>query len=165
MNIDLKNISRSIDKIVTEITIGRDYDRQEQVKISLGEISLTEGDNRSRGQWSLRAYWDGGMTDPEHDSAYILWLPLVGLQLDMIHYGQTILKGFVGGGDSSDFRVPGPDFKIKRLEAAEKCTQCRGKDKHLMLPEGLWLPEENPELLSKLAGRVVEIRIYQPEKK
>lgn len=136
--------------------------------IKLHDISLTQSDRGNRrGSWQLGAYWGDNVTDGEHDSAYILRLELSGVELDMVHYGITTITGVITG-DVSDFHVPPPGYDALIDEHPETiiCKECRKRDKtqlhHVMVPEGYYVPPEQPELYAQMVGRRVEITITRP---
>lgn len=133
------------------------------IKVRETSISQYTG-GRREGAWRLSAYWNGGVTDGEHDLAYILCLDLAGVALDSVHYGTIRIDAWIAGG-SDDFRVPPPDYEqlIRNHPETTLCKECRKRDKtephHLMVPQGFYMPPKQPELFAQLVGRRIEIRM------
>lgn len=150
--IDLRPLCRD-PKILSRVHIWTGFDKSEWLQ--LGQIRLTRRNNPYPGIWELSAYLDQA-TDFEHDSAFALKMDVAGLELDMVLYGQVHLTGWVRADDLDSFRVPGSAAYDPRKHAeATKCTDCKGKDKHWIVP--FYTPPPNPELYDLVRGRRIEI--------
>lgn len=159
--LDLTAISRK--GTATLVTVADDDGMHPWLK--LGEVALTRYDGGSRrGSWRFTAYWNNGVTDQEHDSAYILQLDLGGVELDMVHYSRMSIVAWIAGGRDG-FRVPPPDYAkmLKAHAETTTCKDCRKRDKtmphHLVLPPGFYVPPEQSELYAQMVGRRIEITI------
>lgn len=159
---DFRKLSRSEKEILTTVTLFTDYERTEWIK--LGEISFRESGNRdASGVWSLGAYL-ANATDFEHDSAHLLKMELVGVQLTAVKYGQTRFVGFIRADYEDGFRVPGPDYNPLTHKDAKVCKgtkkdYCKWADNkpHMIVPEGFYVPPANAELFNIVRGRRVEV--------
>ena len=112
------------------------------------------------------AVCDGlGVTDFEHDSAWALRLPLIGLTWDglLVHYHTAHLLAWVDPDDLDGFNVPGPGYDPAKLPGAHKCKdkQCLKNDPtgHIIVPEGNYVPPTNPVLYRQVRGKMLEITI------
>jgi hypothetical protein len=106
----------------------------------------------------LLAYLDAA-TDLEHDSAWILQLPIVGLALRDVHYGTTRLYGWIEADDLGDFRVPRAGYDPRQHPEVRPCNVewCEGPAGHPMVPEHM--PPPNADLHHSMKGRLIEIDI------
>lgn len=157
-NMDFRPLSRNSDKIETTVILYTDHERSEWIK--LGEIQLRERSDPFKGIWSLGAYLLNA-TDPEHDSAHLLKMELVGVTFTAVEYGQTRFEGFIRADEEDSLRVGGPDYDPIKLAKPCKGTPrvCKwGENKpHPMVPEGFYLPPANPALFNIVRGRRVEV--------
>jgi hypothetical protein len=133
------------------------YQRTEWIRC--GEIDLFERDSHHhKGVWQLKAFLDK-VTDFEHDSASAFRFELVGVEFNHITYGGTTLSGWIKAGDPEAFRVsPDPNYNPLLLKGTTKCRQCKGKDSHLIVPEGYYIPPIDEDFYNLCSGRKVEIR-------
>jgi hypothetical protein len=117
-----------------------------------------------------------GACDPEHDTAYALRLPLIGVEFEWADHHQFRFHGYVEPGlDPTDrhntFHVPLPGYDPTTHPKAETCNgkkNCKWGDgkKHVIVPEGFYVPSFNPELYKLVAGkRVVILMGKAPSKK
>lgn len=139
--------------------------------IHCGRIKLQGPDRRGYRPWILSARAREGVTDLEHDSAYIFQIPVVGVELEFIENGWTYLSGWIGG-EPDDLRVPTkPDYDPAKLPGAEICEDCEYRDEsegksHPIVPEGYWAgPPASRKIWEQLVGRKLEIRLGPPLKK
>jgi hypothetical protein len=95
-------------------------------------------------------------TDFEHDSAYALSLPLIGLEFQGVHYHQTQIRAWVGV-NPEHFHVPLPGYDPTKHPKAVVCTNC--PKKHPIVPEGFYFPPFERELFKKIRGREVLIKV------
>jgi len=151
---DLTGVTRP--GVVTSITLDG-YPRSEWIRC--GVVVLQQ---QSRGPWRLGARAKEGVTDFEHDSAWIFQLPLVGVSLDMIDMGTVFVTGYIAG-DMGDFRVPAAgDYNPAQHPEASLCRgeHC-GMGAHPIVPEDLWAgPPADEKFWRKLVGRKLDIRIW-----
>ncbi len=104
------------------------------------------------------------MTDPEHDSAYALSLPLVGVEFGDISYHTAEFSGWVDNCDPHGFHVPDPGYNPLQDKGVVICKvypDCKRKP-HKVVPEGFFVPPVNPTLYQKVRGMRVTIRISTP---
>lgn len=133
--------------------------------IVCGRVSLQSPDRSGISRFSARAL--EGVTDFEHDSAYIFQLPLVGARLEMVESGWTYIVAHIAG-DPDDLRIPSDGtYDPEKLDGAEICESehygCKGKP-HIVVPQDYYAgPPTKPTVWANLVGRRVEIRIG-PEK-
>jgi hypothetical protein len=141
----------------TEIAIWNDYEKSK--RLLLGEVMLMPRDgHHHKGIWSLGAYLLNA-TDFEHDAAWLLKMELVGVELDSMTYGQTCIQGWIRADHSEAFRVPSAGYNPVKHKDATPCREkdCRRGEKHIIVPEGFYVPPENPELFNIVRGRRIEI--------
>ena len=168
---DLLPISRGTDKCISYVTLdwGNYDDRITWLKF--GEASLRTNDRRD-GRWNLEARMGLGATDPEHDTAFALRLPLIGVEFEWADHHQFRFHGFVdpsaGEGRHPTFHVPLPGYNPTKHPEAETCNgvydekkgqYCKWNDKkkHIIVPEGFYVPPFDAELYKLVAGKKVEI--------
>ena len=144
--LDLRPLSRDADRVQGQIRVQHDYQWKDWVLC--GPLKMWPRDDR----WDVRCYMLNH-TDREHDSAYVLWLELVGVQLSHLHYGRVAITGYLSASDPDSFRVPSPSYNP--LKDAVPCESCKGEDAHLVVER--FTPALNEDLFIKMAGRKVEI--------
>lgn len=154
-HIDLRNICRETDLV--EVTVSfMDYDSRVETWITLGQASLR---TNGRNGWELYARMDA--TDFEHDSAYVINLPLVGLQLDSVWYNQCNFIAWIdpeSGEFGPNFRVPtSSDYDPRKLEDTYMCESDRCEKPHPVIPEKYYQPPFDRKLFEKVRGKKVEI--------
>jgi len=161
--VDLRSITRESDKIATSVMIVPSRHADKKKWLLFGEAQLSDRGNSSDGikRWELRSYLKGA-TDFEHDSAYALVLPLICVTFIWVYYHNTRLSAIVDPtlGPHDDFAVPEPGYNPLEHEKTVKCTEC--EPNHLIVPEGLYIPPDNPELYKKVSGKEVQIEILMP---
>ncbi len=153
---DLRAISRDADKCLTIVTLGEDS--SSFVWLKFGQLSRINVHKRST---LLRAYLPEGTTDFEHDSAYLLSLPVIGLAFDDIFYHQVSFSAWVDPNGFEDFRVPRPGYNPLEHPNAVKCPakEC-SKEPHIIVPEGHYAgPPPDVELFRAVAGKRVTIMV------
>lgn len=154
--IDLTAISRS-KRVTTGVKIFDGYDGFPWLKF--GEFDLTYVENKKFHR--LDARMGRGATDFEHDSAHVVILSIIGLELDLITYGFTTLVGWIDPSESlneerfHDFHVPPPGYDPTKLPGASTCKRC--KPHHPIVPEGYFVPKFDPDLYRLVAGKRIEI--------
>lgn len=164
---DLRPISRDVGRCEARVTLHVNWDSRNNFGwLLLGSVSIVKrGGDRHPGQWSLQARMDA--TDFEHDSAYVLQLPLIGLELDglAVYNHRTHFIAWVDPNRPEDFHVPGPGYDPRKEEGAHRCKDpaCQKDDKgkkvepHVIVPEGFYVPPFNLDLYKMVRGKKVEI--------
>jgi len=159
-NMDFRPLSRNSDKILTTVILYTDHERSEWIK--LGEIMLRSRDSHHfRGIWELGAYLSNA-TDFEHDAAWLLKMELVGVTFDSIEYGQTRFEGFIRADSEECFKIGDADYNPLKHPEAKSCKgtakeYCRRGEKHVIVPEGFYVPPVNAPLFNIVRGRRVEV--------
>jgi hypothetical protein len=158
---DLRPISRRGYRCLTTVRLFPNWDPANAVTwLKIGEARLRSArDGRADGRWLLEAYLTAGTTDFEHDSAYAIRLPLIGVQFEGVDYHATRVSAWVDpGNDFEDFHVPRPGYNPMALPNAEKCTDKRCEEPHVIVPEGFYVPPFDADLYAAVRGKRVEIR-------
>lgn len=136
--LDFTSKARDSDKVQSHIVIGKSFRW-----ITSGGLHTQF--NSGLNLWTIGCRWTAGVTDREHDSAWVFKFDAVGLTFDQLINGWTFLKGFIGG-DSEDFRVPNSVDEVRLRD--QTCTRC---DKpHQFAAQ--YLPPENFVLWNKMRG-------------
>jgi hypothetical protein len=167
---DLREISRESDICSTVVRLSLDWNRDDARPpvidwLKFGQANLRRQiDSSHDGRYRLEAYLKEGVTDFEHDSAYALRLPLVGVQLSTLPvlYHNTILVGWVDSAqdeDYEDFHVPRPGYNPMKHPEAHICKSeyCKRDEEHIIVPEGFYVPPFDQELFDFVKGKRVEI--------
>lgn len=151
---DLSSITRNPHQSLTTIYIETEMRRLEKW-LAFGETNISSDRNGTL----LSAFLQEGVTDFEHDSAYALRLPLIGLTIDMVRYSTCVLTAWIDPNDSHNFAVPPPGYNPMNDPQAEQCSSEYCKDPHIIVPEHLYVPLFDQELYEAVRGKKVEIRI------
>jgi hypothetical protein len=163
--VDLRPITRHTDKVVTRVYLCDEFGNHQRVWLTMGQCKLMRPIPRNQMRWWLGAHLDGA-TDFEHDSAYALRLPLLGLSFEMLEMGMAWFHAIVDPNNSDDFCVPPPGYNPMEHEEAYFCEEghCK-KNPHIIVPEGFFVPPRNPELHAKVACRhvLITVGIAYPE--
>lgn len=158
---DIRGITRMSDRMLTTVELGHRQEKRIEWLI-LGQCQVNY--NEPTKTWALEARMTSGVTDFEHDSAYALRLPLIGLTFEAVYYHQTKLNAWVDPEfdrhEGDNFRVPLPGYNPMEHPRATKCkdSHCESKG-HVIIPEGFWLPPFNKALFDAVRGRQVTISI------
>ena len=158
---DLRSITRDSDRVVTRVFFERTHNQSEFTWLIFGQTQVRTSRDRPDGRWRLDARMGNGATDFEHDSAYAISLPLVGLQFLRVDYHQTELVAWVDpncGQTQTDFHVPRPGYNPMIHKDAYLCKEKKCQ-RHPIVPEGLWTPPFDPELYKLVRGKKVVIHI------
>ena len=110
--VDLRHLCRDTSTCVCYVTL-LDAQYRRTLWIKLGQVSLRKFGDRGVPWWWLEAYMTAGVTDPEHDSAYALKLPLVGVTFGDVHYHQQTVKAIIAPHKEREFHVPPPGYAPK----------------------------------------------------
>lgn len=178
---DLRGITREPDKLFCLVTIHLGWASSGEVKVDwlkLGQVSLVRVGKTG---WRLEAHLKDNACDFEHDTAYALKLPLIGLELDdlAIYYSRAHFVAWVhpdaapGRSSSGDFHVPRAGYDPTKHADAIVCDgvynekkkkYCKWNDgeKHVIVPEGFYVPPFDRELYRAVRGKKVEIVIGAP---
>jgi hypothetical protein len=154
--LDFTRITRDATKVRTTVTLDASGGRVPWILCGMADLRVWSEPKR---KWRLSAYLKAGTTDFEHDSAYAFCLPLVGVTFESIYYGVTTAVAWIGGDDDAecDFRVPGPGYDPLTLPGTVRCSSCRGKNSHAIVPEHHYQPPPEPGLFALVRGCRVEI--------
>lgn len=159
---DLRSITRRSDLLETTVFIQDKKWKPTKKWLIFGEAQLK---NEKDFCW-LSAYMSNGTTDPEHDSAYALRLPLIGLKLDYITYHNTILTAWIDPTGHDEFKVPRPGYDPTKLDDAHACdAECCKGDPHIIVPEEYYVPPFDKELYEAVYGRKIKIYVGHSEEK
>jgi hypothetical protein len=161
--LDLRAITRRSDRCVTTVRF-LDADGREGARwMLLGEAALSRQSSRSGGPWRLTAYLKDAV-DFEHDSAYALDLPLVGVEFVGVSYKSTEIVAYVSPEAGADedgrfatFHVPPPGYDPTKHPETVLCRDCENREQHVIVPEGFYQPKFEPELFEIVRGRCVTI--------
>jgi len=137
----------------------------------LGQATLRNDHNSNDkvNRWELRSYLNGA-TDFEHDSAYTLVLPLMGVEFKGVEYHTTEVTGIIPVDCLTEFgesfHVPLPGYNPLKHPKTEPCQHCERnhREPHVIVPEDLYTPPVNRELYELVKGREVLIR-FSPVRK
>ena len=157
--IDLRGISRDAKHVETRIYLHDGSWRASEKKlwIRVGSVEIRRHDEGER--WSLVAYHTNA-TDFEHDSVYILRLPLIGLAFEMSTEIMSFLHAWVDPNISDWFNVPQVGYDPLKWAAAKPPTTCMAcKPKHPVVADGLYLPSFNKTTYHLTMGRRVSIEL------
>ena len=162
---DLRGISRAADCCLTTVILRVDWDiKLKWLVFGLAEL-CRQSDSKNDGRWRLEGRMTSGVTDVEHDSPYVVRLPLIGLQLDglAVCYHTTHFVAWVDPNDPTGFHVPGPGYDPTKHKNAVLCKvkSCREESPkgHILVPPGFYVPPFDPELFRLVRGKQVEIQI------
>ena len=155
---DLTPICREEGRALTHVRIDLDS------YLSRGVPWLTAGASEfqrfdSLCYWTLGARMEGA-TDFEHDSAWAFKLPLIGLEFKHAYDQGCHFTAFVHPDGFDDFHVPPIGYDPRKLPEAHQCKEkgCRRNDeKHIIVPEGYYVPAKDAELYKKVRGKRVDI--------
>jgi hypothetical protein len=156
--LDLRSVTRDSDKTECRILL-QDHPRHPASPwIILGQVLI----RLDRHLPLLMARAKAGVTDFEHDSAYVLRIPLIGVKLLEVDH-EVELEAYIHPGKEGrdDFLVPVDGYDPEKLEGATICEEC--EEKHVIVPEGYYAgPPFNQDLHEELRGRRIIIRIGPP---
>ena len=156
--IDLRLISSDSNRVFTQIQFEDDELREiiyasdqdgRRPWLTFGECSIY---NESR-MCYLGARILDGIKDYEHDTPYVVRIHLIGLSYrftsgHISHFEANLTT------DPKDILIHEPDFDPLKVLGLGECDQC--EDKHLVLPEGYFVPPVY-KLARLVAGRRVSI--------
>jgi hypothetical protein len=179
---DLRSITRDSKRFVCHVTIDLGWTRSghpwKLQWLTMGQAQIHSQRDNNDGRWRLEAHLKDNACDFEHDTAYAVRLPLIGLQLGplAVHYSRTHLTAWVDpdAGDEtgrhSEFHVPRPGYNPMEHPEASRCEGiynetkeqwCKWNDgkPHVIVPEGFYVPPFDKELYDAVRGKRVEIVI------
>lgn len=155
--LDLRPITRDSKIALTQIRLFDPYTMRHVDWITMGASYLHKEERFHR--WRLEARLPNA-TDFEHDSAYAIRMSLVGLTFDgMFFQQQPMFVAWIDGSDVDSFNVPESDYNPLTLKGTQPCRECKGKDKHVIVPEGYFVPPPNKPLFEKVRGLKVEVTL------
>jgi len=171
--VNLLAISRSPDVCRTSVHLEWDWDTRIEWLV-FGEASLHSNERRD-GQWTLEARMGLRATDCEHDTAFALRLPLIGVEFECADHHTFRFHGWVDPNSGPDergkfgkFHVPPPGYAPHKHPEAKMCPGvyiektgpwCKWNDKkpHVIVPDGFYVPPFDPDLFALVAGKKVSI--------
>ena len=122
----------------------------------MGRANLRPSGNDHRpGCWELSAYMNA--TDPYHDQAYALRLPLVGVGFERIESGGLWVHAYVDGSNPEMFVVPPPGYAPTMRKCKDRDCQTKAQ-RHLLVDEDTYVPTHDAALYEAVRGKLVEIR-------
>lgn len=167
---DFRSISRESDRVFTKVHLLLDpYERNEYLWIHAGQGNLDRFDDRT-GCHTLRVYLGRGATDFEHDSAYVLQLPIFGVTFKHVWYNSVELIGFIPPDmRRDDFKVPAAGYDPFEHPETEMCDpdpEYHGADHkpHPIVPQGMYVPQGSKEQWQLVRGKRVRI-VFGPVRK
>jgi len=153
---DLTSITRDADKAHTRVRILEDKYEPSKPWLDFGELQLR---NEGRICW-LAAYLSNGVTDFEHDSAYALRLPIIGLRFEAIMYHTTYITAWVDPDGTEDFNVPRPGYNPAKHPESVMCnSEYCVREPHIIVPQGFYVPPFDEELFEAVRGKKLEITV------
>lgn len=167
-HLDLRSVTRDADRFVCEIRLDTgDYSAGSSLKtwITCGRIDVRFPDRRGARPATLSARANHGVTDFEHDSAYIFQIPITGWDVSFVSNGMVYAECVIVG-DADDLRVPTkPGYDPTKLEGAYACEDKHCDKPHGVVPEGYFAgPPTSETVWRNLVGRRLEI-IFGPTRK
>jgi hypothetical protein len=156
--VDFRKITRRSKTCVTTVTIHLDWNTRVEW-LTFGEANIQKFENQSR--YLLKSYLLEGTTDFEHDSAYVLRLPLIGLEFGDLYYHRTSFSAIIDPNNPEDFRVPGSGYDPFKMKEIVRCKDgsC-AKHPHWIVPEGYYAGAPfDRELFEVVRGKKVEITV------
>ena len=160
---DLRSITRDSARLRTDVILLEDPDGCRQIRwLMAGESRLTRNDHLNI--WLLEAHLGGGATDPEHDTAYAFRLPLIGLTFEMVAWHDARFSAWVDPNVGAEevggsFHVPWPGYDPAKAPGAVVCKSKSCHKRHVIVPEGLYVPPFDPALYEAVRGKRVAIHI------
>ncbi len=154
-HLDLRSITRHSDSLQCSIDIvGRDanYRTTRFNWIICGAASIQNEERACNINARMNA------TDFEHDSIYAFRISLIGLKYLFTSDHGSAFEAYVNP-DTDDFRIPPVGYNPEKAEGAFSCEDKECEDKHIIVPEGFYVPPLNPELFKKAAGKKLDIYI------
>lgn len=155
----------------TYVTLEWDWDTRVEWLIFGAVQSFSHRDN-DPGLWTLEGTIDN-VSDFEHDTCRCVRLPLIGVSYRHTFHGSSLFQGWVQPGldahdHSNGFHVPRPGYDPRKHKDSEECDGqydgkkhfCKWGHKHLIVPQGFYVPPFDPELYALVAGKKVEVRMF-----
>lgn len=169
---DLRGICRERDRCVARVDFMDDYGHKRVPWIITGQAQFRAESESGRrpGEYRFEAYLDNA-TDFEHDSAYAIRLPLVGVQFVSGYYHTMTFVALVdpspvGQEFGNDFGVPRAGYDPRKHPDAQTCRdkRCHEEDEggkvrksHIIVPQGFYVPPYDRELHEFARARRVEV--------
>jgi len=158
---DLRAITRNSERVRGVVILHGLYSRQADpvTWLVFGEGNVFAGHWKEFPYHTLTARMTRGVTDSEGDSAYALYLPLIGLSGAEIIDGLTVMRGWIDPNRSDDFHVPGPGYDPTTLPGTRIVHRKDNRpQKKIIVPESYWLPPFDMRLFKAVRGLPVELR-------
>lgn len=144
----LAHLTRETDGMRTRISLRSPrYDQATWLLLRAVSVHHNSGTNVS----TLRSrLGPGAITDFEHSSAIIVSLDLVGVEFEFHDNGRQHFVGWIRGDTPEGFRVPAVGYDPFVGQTA--CPTCKGKERHMMVSEGRYIPPVNLPLWEQVRG-------------
>jgi len=163
--LDLRYLTREPELCRTAIIVHIDYHQYEWIVMGqMSRMDVPRGNGNN--SWRIGARMGDGATDFEEDSAYALSMNIISPKINTIVYGSTWIDAFIDPNPygSSDFKVPlSNDYDPRKHPDAYVCEApaclAHPNGAHPIVPEGMWMPPENPQLFKRMRGLPITIRI------
>jgi hypothetical protein len=155
---DFRKLSREADRCITVVTVFDCHEYGDRIRwLRFGQANLQYHEHSK--QCVLKAYL-GDATDCEHDSAYILQLPLIGLTFQSPLYHTMEFSAWIDPNGFEEFRVPRDGYDPASLPDADRCKMKGCRKGHLIVPPGYYAgPKPDRELFEAVRGKRVEVSV------
>lgn len=161
--LDFRSISRESDRCLSVVYVFPDPYSPQKVWIRAGQAEIRIEDRSSR--FTVRM--TEGVTDQEHDSAYVLQLPLIGVKFTHVWSHQACFTCWVDPNDEEGFHVPDAGYDPTKHKDAYQCDNKKYCDDvgHWVVP--YFVPPVNRKLYELMRGKKLEIMLspVYPEEK
>lgn len=156
---DFTKVTRDPKQVLTVITVRPPSHKRFEIRA--GRVNVNFDRDRLYGR--LDAYAEQGVTDFEHDSAYIFQIPITGFNIEFISDGNLYANALILGRSPDALRLKlDSAYDPTKIDGAVKCDgkkYCTQGVPHMIVPEDLWEgPKAAPGLYQQLVGARLEIR-------
>jgi hypothetical protein len=155
---DLRAITRRADSCLTTVIVHMAWNVNLEW-LTFGEANIRHIANE--GSDELIARIGDGVTDDEHDAAYALILPLIGLRFHRLDYHTVHFEAWVDPNPES-FRVPRHGYDPAKNTQAHLCTSKTCHVPHIVVPVDGYQPPRDLGLHALVAGKRISIAVAQP---
>lgn len=156
-SLDLRGITRDSAHLRTKVTLEFEYKSKVDPWIIFGEAKFNT--ELKDGAVVIGGLFNKGTTDPCHDSAYAIRFQVIGLTFKHLWYHTATFQAWIDPNDPDAFRVPAPGYNPAKIKGIKKCTDGMCRERHIILPDGFYVPPFNPTLWEVVRGCRVEISV------
>lgn len=158
---DFTKVTRDSKKALTTIRVSS-YGIKPFILLA-GRTNLDRLGERSL-YWRLTARAKEGVTDFEHDSAYIFQIPITAPIFESMDSSVVYLSALLLGREPNDLRLKlDSKYDPTKLKGASRCDgkkYCKYGAPHPLVPEVSWAgPKADPELYRLLIGAKIDIKM------